>query len=167
MLSAPSEHSEAVSVAWRHRMVALQNAAAGAHSPAASPARFHLSSAVSILCRGKRAGALRLLDGDAGPHIIVAPASLLENWQRELARWCPTLKVAPYFGAARIDLRDELEHWRCAACAQPGCPRRSKQDAPAVAKTACRVSGLGGSALRFLRGCAGLWRGAGCLSLQG
>jgi hypothetical protein len=79
-------------------------------------------SAASILCRGERAGALRLLDGDAGPHIIVAPASLLENWQRELARWCPALKVVPYFGAARIDLRDELEHWRCAACIRPGLP---------------------------------------------
>ena len=53
------------------------------------------------------------MDGDAGPHIIVAPASLLENWQRELALWCPSLRVAPYFGAARIDLRDELEDWRC------------------------------------------------------
>ena len=61
-----------------------------------------------------RAGALRLLDGDAGPHIIVAPASLLENWQRELARWCPSLKVASYFGAARVDLRNELDDWRCA-----------------------------------------------------
>lgn len=63
----------------------------------------------------RHAGALRLLDGDAGPHIIVAPASLLENWQRELARWCPSLKVAPYFGAARIDLRNELDNWRCAS----------------------------------------------------
>ena len=43
----------------------------------------------------------------------MAPASLLENWQRELALWCPSLRVAPYFGAARIDLRDELEDWRC------------------------------------------------------
>ena len=73
-----------------------------------------LSSSKTLAQRCARgAGALRLLDGDAGPHIIVAPASLLENWQRELALWCPSLRVAPYFGAARIDLRDELEEWRC------------------------------------------------------
>ena len=78
------------------------------------PPRLRRPSAHFVVCRDHHAGALRLLDGDAGPHIIVAPASLLENWQRELARWCPSLKVAPYFGAARIDLRNELDDWRCA-----------------------------------------------------
>ena len=34
-------------------------------------------------------GAIKLLDKDAGPHLVVVPASLLENWQRELPRWCP------------------------------------------------------------------------------
>lgn len=26
------------------------------------------------------------------PHIVVCPASLLENWQRELRMWCPGLR---------------------------------------------------------------------------
>lgn len=30
--------------------------------------------------------------GDPGPHLVVVPASLLENWQRELAAWAPNLK---------------------------------------------------------------------------
>jgi hypothetical protein len=29
---------------------------------------------------------------DPGPHLVVVPASLLENWQRELAAWAPNLK---------------------------------------------------------------------------
>ncbi|KAK9838506.1 hypothetical protein WJX81_003780 [Elliptochloris bilobata] len=80
-------------------------------------------------------GALRLLDGDAGPHIIVAPASLLENWQRELALWCPSLKVAPYFGAERIDLRNELDDWRHryrrdGADAEAGSSREGAESGP-------------------------------------
>ena len=61
-----------------------------------------------------RAGIRAALDGDAGPHIVVAPASLLENWQRELARWCPGLKVVLYYGRERGDLRQELLTWRYA-----------------------------------------------------
>lgn len=38
-------------------------------------------------------GCIRHLENDPGPHLVVVPASLLENWQRELARWCPALKV--------------------------------------------------------------------------
>ena len=28
------------------------------------------------------------------PHLIVCPASLIENWQRELRQWCPKLRCA-------------------------------------------------------------------------
>jgi DNA helicase INO80 len=34
-----------------------------------------------------------------GPFLVVAPSSTLPNWQRELATFCPTLRVIPYFGA--------------------------------------------------------------------
>ncbi|XJO78240.1 hypothetical protein BDV3_002716 [Batrachochytrium dendrobatidis] len=37
--------------------------------------------------------------GERGPHLIVVPASTLENWVRELNRWCPKLCVASYSGS--------------------------------------------------------------------
>ena len=54
------------------------------------------------------AGVRRVLDKDAGPHIIVVPASLLENWQRELQQWCPSLKVVLYYGKDRMQIREDL-----------------------------------------------------------
>jgi SNF2 family DNA or RNA helicase len=35
------------------------------------------------------------------PALIIAPASLLENWERELGRFAPSLKVGRYHGAGR------------------------------------------------------------------
>ncbi|EFN58097.1 hypothetical protein CHLNCDRAFT_17545, partial [Chlorella variabilis] len=43
-----------------------------------------------------------------GPHLVVVPASLLENWQRELRRWCPGLKVVVYYGKHRAVVRKRL-----------------------------------------------------------
>ena len=31
--------------------------------------------------------------GSAGPHLVVCPTSVLANWAREIATWCPQLKV--------------------------------------------------------------------------
>jgi SWI/SNF-related matrix-associated actin-dependent regulator 1 of chromatin subfamily A len=53
-----------------------------------------------------------LLERDIpGPHLIVVPASTLENWLRELTRFCPSLKVEPYYGSQRerADFRDAFE----------------------------------------------------------
>lgn len=36
-----------------------------------------------------------------GPHLVVAPTSLLFNWEQELARFAPGLKVHVYSGSAR------------------------------------------------------------------
>ncbi|EMR11420.1 hypothetical protein PNEG_00443 [Pneumocystis murina B123] len=49
--------------------------------------------------------------GKSGPHLIVVPASTLENWLRELAKFCPALKVEPYYGTQneRLDIRYHLE----------------------------------------------------------
>ncbi|XP_019262592.1 PREDICTED: protein CHROMATIN REMODELING 19 [Nicotiana attenuata] len=44
---------------------------------------------------------LKHLEDDPGPHLIVCPASVLENWERELKRWCPEFTVIQYHGAAR------------------------------------------------------------------
>ncbi|KAH0169388.1 hypothetical protein KCU67_g3085, partial [Aureobasidium melanogenum] len=34
-----------------------------------------------------------------GVHLVVVPGSTLENWIRELNRFCPALNVAPYYGS--------------------------------------------------------------------
>jgi SWI/SNF-related matrix-associated actin-dependent regulator 1 of chromatin subfamily A len=58
-----------------------------------------------------------VLDKDAGPHIIVVPASLLENWQRELKQWCPSLKVVLYYGKDRVQIREDLlDHRQVESC---------------------------------------------------
>lgn len=37
--------------------------------------------------------------GIKGPHLIVAPASTLENWAREIERWAPCLNYRVYYGS--------------------------------------------------------------------
>ena len=77
------------------------------------------------------AGVRRALDGDAGPHIIVAPASLLQNWQRELQRWCPGLRAVLYYGKERGLLRERLSAWRCAGPGLGSCtPQHRTPDLP-------------------------------------
>mmetsp|Transcript_32203 Transcript_32203/g.99600 ORF Transcript_32203/g.99600 Transcript_32203/m.99600 type:complete len:1299 (+) Transcript_32203:1576-5472(+) len=36
-----------------------------------------------------------------GPHLIVVPTSCLVNWESEIKRFCPGLKVLTYYGAAK------------------------------------------------------------------
>ena len=54
-------------------------------------------------------GVIASLEQDEGPHLVVVPASLLENWQRELHRWCPKLKSVVYYGKNRAVIRKTLE----------------------------------------------------------
>lgn len=35
-----------------------------------------------------------------GPFLVIAPASTLHNWQQEITRFVPNLKVVPYWGSA-------------------------------------------------------------------
>lgn len=35
-----------------------------------------------------------------GPFLVVAPASTLHNWQQEIAKFVPNLKILPYWGSA-------------------------------------------------------------------
>ncbi|KAJ9152961.1 hypothetical protein P3X46_026463 [Hevea brasiliensis] len=51
---------------------------------------------------------LKHLNNDPGPHLIVCPASLLENWERELKKWCPSFSVLQYHGATRAAYSKEL-----------------------------------------------------------
>ncbi|XP_027491674.1 SWI/SNF-related matrix-associated actin-dependent regulator of chromatin subfamily A containing DEAD/H box 1 [Corapipo altera] len=38
-------------------------------------------------------------EGNRGPHLIVVPASTLDNWIREVHLWCPELNVLFYYGS--------------------------------------------------------------------
>ncbi|XP_057496755.1 protein CHROMATIN REMODELING 19 isoform X2 [Actinidia eriantha] len=51
---------------------------------------------------------LKHLEDDPGPHLIVCPASVLENWERELKKWCPSFSVLQYHGASRAAYSKEL-----------------------------------------------------------
>ena len=33
-----------------------------------------------------------------GPFLVVVPVTTLHNWQNELRKFCPQLKILPYFG---------------------------------------------------------------------
>lgn len=48
--------------------------------------------------------------GAPGPHLVVVPSSTLENWLREFSRFCPALKVEPYYGSQteRVNIRQAL-----------------------------------------------------------
>ncbi|KAG0658862.1 hypothetical protein C6P45_002058 [Maudiozyma exigua] len=48
---------------------------------------------------------------ERGPNLIVVPSSTLENWLREFKKFCPQLKIEPYYGSLqeRAELRDYLE----------------------------------------------------------
>ncbi|XP_029295421.1 SWI/SNF-related matrix-associated actin-dependent regulator of chromatin subfamily A containing DEAD/H box 1A [Cottoperca gobio] len=47
-------------------------------------------------------------NGIDGPHLIIVPASTLDNWVRELKLWCPKLKVLVYCGS--LEDRRYLRH---------------------------------------------------------
>lgn len=51
---------------------------------------------------------LNHLENDPGPHLVVCPASVLENWERELTKWCPTFSVLQFHGAGRAAYAKEL-----------------------------------------------------------
>lgn len=56
----------------------------------------------SLVVQSKETGGFSpftLSRGSLGPHLIVCPASTLANWQRELAKWCPLLKVVLFAGS--------------------------------------------------------------------
>ncbi|PWZ02139.1 hypothetical protein BCV70DRAFT_198417 [Testicularia cyperi] len=48
--------------------------------------------------------------GNRGPHLVVAPSSVLENWDREFRFFAPSVHVRKYYGSMkeRVELREEL-----------------------------------------------------------
>jgi non-specific serine/threonine protein kinase len=52
-------------------------------------------------------GRIKKPSGVKGPHLVVVPTSLLFNWEQELARFAPGLKVHAYSGSERtLDAKD-------------------------------------------------------------
>ena len=43
---------------------------------------------------------------------MCVPASLLDNWAREINNWCPKLRIVTYHGNSREATRMRLEAWR-------------------------------------------------------
>lgn len=43
---------------------------------------------------------LKETNQERGTHLIVVPSSTLDNWDNELAKWCPALVVEKYYGSA-------------------------------------------------------------------
>ncbi|PAN39610.1 hypothetical protein PAHAL_7G255500 [Panicum hallii] len=62
---------------------------------------------------------LRHLYNDPGPHLIVCPASVLENWERELKKWCPSFSIIMFHGAGRTAYSKELSSLGKAGCPAP------------------------------------------------
>ncbi len=50
---------------------------------------------------GKTVQAIAVLLATPGPHLVVAPTSVLRNWERELNRFAPSLTVCTYHGPNR------------------------------------------------------------------
>ena len=44
--------------------------------------------------------------GDIRPHLVVAPPSVLENWEREIKRWLPDARVIKYDGSNAKEEQD-------------------------------------------------------------
>ncbi|XP_077133379.1 SWI/SNF-related matrix-associated actin-dependent regulator of chromatin subfamily A containing DEAD/H box 1 isoform X1 [Ranitomeya variabilis] len=47
------------------------------------------------------------MNRDPGPHLVVVPASTLDNWVREFNHWCPNLNILLYYGS-----QEERKHLR-------------------------------------------------------
>ncbi|KAG2446661.1 hypothetical protein HYH02_008231 [Chlamydomonas schloesseri] len=77
---------------------------------------------------------LKTLLQDPGPHLVVVPASLLENWQRELASWSPGLKVVTYYGPSRERTRHRIKRkWeRILAGQDPGPDSEDDEAEPEI-----------------------------------
>lgn len=63
-----------------------------------------LGKTLQVICvlAAIQEGILRPPTGVSGPHLVIVPTSLLFNWEHELARFAPGLKVRVYSGNERV-----------------------------------------------------------------
>ena len=52
------------------------------------------------------------VESKPNPVLVVSPASLLENWKRELGMWAPSLRVGVFHGDTREEVRNTEEYHR-------------------------------------------------------
>jgi superfamily II DNA or RNA helicase len=136
LLEALAPHFQAPET-WRNRSAALRNLPALPPAPVPEPLHrllrpyqrlgaawlwyLYQQELGGILADemglGKTLQALALLAAAAGrprggarPHLVVSPASLVENWRREAARFTPELRVFAHHGARRLAAADFAAH---------------------------------------------------------
>lgn len=54
---------------------------------------------------------LKVTQKNKTPSLIIAPTSLIFNWNKELEKFCPSLKVLTFVGSDRINLKDDFEKY--------------------------------------------------------
>jgi superfamily II DNA or RNA helicase len=59
---------------------------------------------IALLCNERQSGRTQL------PSLVVAPTSLVANWAREIARFCPSLSCVVYHGSRRLDVMNKIAH---------------------------------------------------------
>jgi helicase SWR1 len=53
---------------------------------------------------------LAVYRGIWGPHLVVAPTSVVVNWERELKKWCPGFKILTYTGNV-VERSEKRKGW--------------------------------------------------------
>ena len=48
--------------------------------------------------------------GEWGCHLIIVPTSVMLNWEMELKKWCPALKILTYYGSQK-ERRQKRQGW--------------------------------------------------------
>ena len=54
---------------------------------------------------------LKSKNPEAKPSLIIAPTSLIFNWQAEIKKFCPTLKALSFTGANRMEHKDKFDKY--------------------------------------------------------
>lgn len=59
---------------------------------------------------------LRESESSPGPHLVVCPATLLENWRRECSKFAPSLRILVHAGRQRTGSASELAGYDVVVC---------------------------------------------------